>query len=88
MPPEKYRKALEYLRGAGVFDAVSGVLAGKPMDEAYAREYEQLLADVIGNPRLPVVCNINIGHASPRCIIPLGIEASVDAEKQIIRFDE
>ena len=86
MPPEKYRKALEYLKGTGVFDVVSGVLVGKPMDEAYAQEYKQHLIDVIGNPQVPVVCNINIGHASPRCIIPFGVEASVDAKKQIIRF--
>lgn len=86
MPPEKYRKALEYLKEAGVFDAVSGVLVGKPMDVAYAQEYKQHLTDVIGNPQIPIVCNINIGHATPRCIIPFGVEAFVDAEKQMIRF--
>ena len=86
MPPEKYRKALEYLKEKGVFDVVSGVLVGKPMDETYVEEYKRHLIDVIGNPQLPVVCNINIGHATPRCIIPFGVEAVVDAEKQIIRF--
>ena len=85
MPPEKYRKALEYLKEAGVLDVVSGVLVGKPMDELYAQEYKQHLVSVIGNPQVPVVCNINIGHATPRCIIPFGVEAFVDAEKQIIR---
>lgn len=86
MSPGKYRKALEHLKKAGVFDAVSGVLVGKPMDEAYAQEYKQHLVDVIGNPQLPVLCNLHIGHAAPRCIIPFGVEAFVDAEKQIIRF--
>ena len=86
MLPEKYRKALEHLKEIGVFDAVSGVLVGKPMDEAYAQEYKQHLSNVIGNPQVPVICNINIGHAAPRCIIPFGVEAFVDAEKQIIRF--
>ena len=86
MPPEKYRQALEYLKEAGVFGAVSGVLIGKPMDEAYAQEYRRLLTSVIDDPQLPIVCNLNIGHATPRCIIPFGIEAVVDAEKQIIRF--
>ena len=86
MPPEKYRMALEYLKKKGVFDVVSGILVGKPMDETYAEEYKRHLIDVIGNPQLPVVCNINIGHATPRCIIPFGVEAVVDAEKQIIRF--
>ncbi|MDE6933166.1 MAG: LD-carboxypeptidase [Oscillospiraceae bacterium] len=88
MPPEKYRRALEYFKEKGVFDVVSGVLAGKPMDETYVEEYKRHLIDVIGDPRLPVVCNINIGHAEPRCIIPFGVEAVVDVEKQVIRFAE
>ena len=72
MPPEKYRRALEYFKEKGVFDVVSGVLVGKPMDETYVEEYKRHLIDVIGDPRLPVVCNINIGHAEPRCIIQIG----------------
>ena len=31
---------------------------------------------------------LNIGHAMPRCIMPFGVEATVDAEKQVIRFAE
>lgn len=84
--PEKYRKALGYLKEAGVFSAVSGVLVGKPMDETYAEEYQQQLIEVIENPRLPVLCNLNIGHAAPRCIIPFGVQAFADAERQRIRF--
>ena len=86
MPPEKYRRALEYLKKTGVFEAVSGVLAGKPMDEIYAEEYKQLLPAVIGRPGLPIVFNLNIGHAMPRCILPFGVDAVVDAEQQVIRF--
>ena len=82
--PEKYRQALEYLKRAGVFEAVSGVLAGKPMDETYAQEYRRLLLQVIGRPDLPVVFNLNIGHAKPRCILPFGVEVIVDAAKQRI----
>jgi muramoyltetrapeptide carboxypeptidase LdcA involved in peptidoglycan recycling len=76
------------LKEAGVFEAVSGVLAGKPMDETYAEEYKQLLVEVIGQPDLPVLYNINVGHALPRCIIPFGVNAVVDAEKQSIRFED
>ena len=84
--PEKYRRSLEYLKETGVFDAVSGVLAGKPMNEKYAAEYRELLVSVIGRPSLPIVFNVNIGHAMPRCIIPFGTEATVDAAAQTIRF--
>ena len=86
--PELYRRSLEYLKGTGVFDAVSGVLAGKPMDETYAEEYKQLLVEVIDRPELPIVSNLNIGHAMPRCIMPFGVNAVVDAANQVIRFAE
>ena len=86
MPPEKYRRALEYLKKTGVFESVAGVLAGKPMDETYAEEYKQLLTAVIGRSELPIVFNLNIGHSMPRCILPFGVDAVVDAENQIIRF--
>lgn len=79
---EKYRRALSYLKEAGVFVAVSGVLVGKPMDGTYAGEYKQLLVEVIDHPELPVLFNINVGHALPRCIIPFGVDAVVDSEKQ------
>lgn len=86
--PEKYRRALQHLKDAGVFSAVSGVLAGKPMDETYAMEYKELLTEVIAQPTLPVVFNLNIGHAMPRCIMPFGREAVGDANQQVIRFNE
>ena len=84
--PEKYRRSLEYLRQTGVFEQVSGVVVGKPMDEAFADDYKKLLVQVIDRPDLPIVCNVNIGHAMPRCIIPFGTDAVVDTDKQIIHF--
>ncbi len=86
MPPQKYHKALAALKETGIFDVLSGVLVGKPMDETYAREYQELLVEVIDHPSLPIVFNINIGHAQPRCIIPFGVPAVVDADKQVISF--
>ena len=84
--PEKYRRALEYLTERGVFGAVAGVLAGKPMDETHAEAYKKLLTEVADDPSLPILWNVNIGHATPRCILPFGVDASVDAGEQVIRF--
>lgn len=84
--PEEYEKMLYALKAYGIFDVVSGVLAGKPMDETYAGEYEKLLVKIIDSPKLPILCNLNIGHATPRCIIPFGVDATVDAGKQVITF--
>ena len=86
MPPEKYRAALTHLKNAGVFRAVNGVLIGKPMDRQCEDVYKQLLVEVIDDPALPVVCNLNIGHAAPRCILPFGVRACVDVAAQKINF--
>lgn len=87
MPPEKYRKALEYLKSAGIFQVISGMLIGKPMDDVYHMEYKDALKDVVGDPRVPILCNVNVGHAMPRCIIPFGVKSHVDAGQQRICFD-
>ena len=84
--PDKYRRMVEALKQAGVFSAVSGVLVGKPMDEKYAGDYRRILCEVVADPALPILGNLNIGHATPRCILPLGIPAAVDADAQVIRF--
>lgn len=86
MQPEKYRKAMKFLKEAGVFAAVSGILVGKPMDEAYQQEYHAILREVVADPDRPILANINIGHATPRCILPFGVKAQVDAEEQVISF--
>ena len=84
--PEKYRKSLQYLKETGIFGVIHGVIAGKPMDDKYHTEYKAALREVIDDPRLPILCNVNIGHALPRCIIPFGPVATVDAENQTITF--
>lgn len=84
--PELYRTMLRALKGTGIFNVISGIICGKPMDNAFFSEYREALVEVIGNPDLPVVTNFNIGHATPRCIIPFGLSAEVNVPKQTIRF--
>jgi len=84
--PERYRKFIKAIKGSGVFDVISGLLISKPADEAYFDEYKKILVEEINNPNLPIVTNINIGHSIPRCIIPFGIDATVDVTKQEINF--
>lgn len=65
---------------------MSGIICGKPMDEMYFEEYKKIVVDVVGDPELPIVANLNIGHATPRCILPFGVDAVVDTTRQVIEF--
>ncbi len=86
MPPEKFATGIETLKNTGIFNVINGILVGKPMDNTYYNEYKDTLIHVINNPNLPIVYNINIGHAKPRCIIPFGVKAIVNTDLQKIKF--
>ena len=85
--PDLYRKMIRALKDYGLFDVLAGVLVGKPQNEIYYEEYKSILLEEITNKDLPIVYNINIGHSTPRCIIPFGVEAEVNVSKQIISFN-
>lgn len=86
MKPEKYARAVRYLKDAGVFGAVSGILLGRPMDGIYDEEYRRILLDAVGDATLPVLANLSVGHGAPRAIIPFGVQATVDAAVGKITF--
>ena len=86
--PDLYRKMLRTLKATGIFDLINGILVGKPMDEIYFDEYKSILLEEINDRNLPIVYNVNIGHATPHCIIPFGIRCTVNINEQIITFNK
>ncbi|MDE6655807.1 MAG: LD-carboxypeptidase [Anaeroplasmataceae bacterium] len=86
--PEEYRKMLNALKATGVFESIHGILHGKPMDEKYYNEYKSILIEIVDNPKLPILFNLNIGHATPRCILPLQARIIVDLEEKKLEFKE
>lgn len=85
--PELFEKEILALKNKGVFDVVNGVLVGKPQDEAYYQEYKDILIRVIDNAKLPVVYNVNFGHATPRCALQYGVVAKVDMRQKKIYLE-
>lgn len=85
--PDIFREMIKKLEEIGLFDVISGVLVGKPQNETYYDEYKTIILDEISNKTLSIVYNVNVGHATPRCIIPFGINAHVNIKEQIISFD-
>lgn len=72
---------LRNLGAQGIFDVVKGVIVGKPQDEKFYDEYKMVYKKVLkeyGCEDLPVLYNINIGHAYPIGILPLGSKVQVD----------
>ena len=59
---------------------------GKPQNEAYYEAYKAVYRDILRDPALPVLYNVNFGHAYPRTVLPYGARVRVDAAAQTIEF--
>ena len=79
--PEKMEKILTTLDEAGVFGVVKAVLVGKPQDEQFYEEYKEAWLAVTKEYNLPIIYNMNFGHAAPRCILPYGGQVRVDFDQ-------
>ena len=85
--PELFRKMINVLKDYGLFDVLTGVIVGKPQNETYYDEYKSILLEELSDKNVSIVYNVNVGHATPRCIIPFGVEAEVNVKEQVITFN-
>ena len=84
--PVLVRKMLMVIEKTGVFDVINGILIGKPQDEMYYKEYKEIYLNMFGKYSMPVLYNVNFGHATPRIALPYGARARVNGKTQVIEF--
>ncbi len=87
LSPEQLKAFLDELKARGIFDVVNGIIVGKPQNEVFYEEYKKVYREVV-NKNVPIVYNVNFGHALPRCILPYGVEVEVDIVNKKIIFLE
>jgi len=83
---------LRALAATGALREARGVLFGRPFGdpakfEAYDHAFLQVLGE-LGLSSLPLVTRMDFGHTDPKFIVPYGIEAEIDCERQQLRFLE
>lgn len=77
---------LRNLAAQGLFDVIHGVIVGKPARrskyEPYKQVYRKVIGGEAGRPELPILFNVNFGHAEPIGIIPYGLSCRLDADRK------
>ena len=80
-PPSVYDSALTDLENLGVFDAAAGLVFAPPY--GYDEEAKELLWRVLRERTepagIPVLADVDMGHADPMITLPLGCPARLDA---------
>lgn len=83
---------LRGLQAQGIFDVIKGVIVGKPAVKEKYELYKEVYKKVIGfeanRPDLPIIYNVNFGHAEPIGIIPIGVKCELDCDNKKITLLE
>lgn len=72
---------LTTLERSGVFDAIAGLIIGRPMgyDDDRKKEMLDSVARRTESAGIPVLADVDIGHADPMLTLPIGKKAQLDA---------
>jgi muramoyltetrapeptide carboxypeptidase len=76
---------LHVLRVHGVFERIAGLLIGPTEGvsilEGTTQTLREVVLDVVGDRDIPIIGNVNNGHAGPNIPLPLGVRAAMDADE-------
>lgn len=90
--PDMLTYMLRALWATGIIDVVAGIIVGKPQDEVHYEAYKTVYLNVIGKefdrPDLPILYNVNFGHASPIMVLPYGALAEVNCDHKTFKILE
>jgi len=87
-PPTNVKYMLRAFATLGVFECLSGILFGRPGGEfpiERFEEYDQVILQVVRDEEgfldLPIITNMDFGHTDPIFVLPYGVQAEIDCDK-------
>jgi muramoyltetrapeptide carboxypeptidase len=82
---------LQVLRHNGILDRISGMVVGVPREISGLQgrpTLAEIVLDVLGDRDIPVLGNVDFGHAGPNLPMPVGIRAGLDAQRRTLSLLE
>ncbi|OKI08091.1 muramoyltetrapeptide carboxypeptidase [Streptomyces sp. CB02923] len=78
---------LQVLRHRGILDRISGMVVGVPREIGGLGAHgsptlPEIVLDVLGDRDIPVLGNVEFGHAGPNLPMPVGIHVGLDAQQR------
>lgn len=82
---------LQVMRHCGILDRIAGMVVGAPQDIAGldgSPTLSEIVLDALGDRDIPVLGNVEFGHAGPNLPMPVGIRAALDARERTLSLLE
>lgn len=92
MPADILCWILRNLHAQGILHVLNGIIVGKPAFQEKEEEYKEVYRQVVGFeaklPDLPILWNVNVGHAYPIGLFAFGLTYEIDCEARSLRLLE
>jgi len=78
-------RSFSHLKLCGVFDRIGGLILGKHEqfdNKGSGREHYQILMEVIGEPKFPILADYDCSHTHPMITLPIGSTVELDSTRQ------
>jgi muramoyltetrapeptide carboxypeptidase len=86
--PYRIDRMLSQMKLAGCFEGIAGIILGSFEDCGNLDDIYRIFKDCFqGNP-IPILAGFDVGHGKQNLTIPLGIEATLDADRQLLSFSQ
>jgi muramoyltetrapeptide carboxypeptidase len=84
---------LQVMRHAGILDRIAGMVVGVPreiigLEPGASPTLPEIILDVLGDRDIPVLGNVEFGHAGTNLSMPVGIRAARDAQQRTLSLLE
>jgi len=85
---ETYRidRMLTQMKHAGSFDGLAGLILGSFEDCGNSDNVIRVVTDIFKEADIPILAGFDIGHGGNNVTLPIGLEATLDADRQRLRF--
>ena len=86
--PYRIDRMLTQMKLAGCFEGIKGLFLGSFDACGTLDDIFRIVQEVFRDVNIPILSGFEIGHASVNITIPIGLRATLDADRQILTFHE
>jgi len=85
-PPYKIDRMLMQMQLAGCFEGIAGIVLGSFEDCGSVEDIYRIIKDIYNDTRVPILSGLDSGHGSLNLTLPMGIEATLDTDRQVLSY--
>jgi muramoyltetrapeptide carboxypeptidase len=84
--PYRLDRMLSQMKLAGCFEGLAGLALGSFEGCGQEKQIHTIVKDIFADHAIPILAGLDFGHSPTNITVPIGLEATLDADRQVIVF--